>query len=257
MLRLDGPRIRGAIDERYGGSISRLASALTLEPPPDRSTVTRWLTSDGSHFPRNEERILALAGALDIDPTALWTFDTESFPVLWPKIVRAARSGKWSGLLNSLSFLRHFADATEQWPPQAVASRFFDRPWTQHDLVHDPAHGANYYRNVILRPTSRTEKFPRVWHFASRYIGGAPRRDWRPIGFVRREPDMVTLFSDFAMTEQCLCVPDSEEVCVQLWHGQGSEVFRIASLHPFDVSVVDQPRDDVPLVRFGFPGEVR
>ena len=60
MLKLHGEYIRGAIDELYGGSISRLAAALSLEPRPDRSTVTRWLSSDGSHFPRDEERILAL-----------------------------------------------------------------------------------------------------------------------------------------------------------------------------------------------------
>ena len=82
MLKLHGEYIRGAIDELYGGSISRLAAALSLEPRPDRSTVTRWLSSDGSHFPRDEERILALAGALDVDPTALWTFDTQTFPIL-------------------------------------------------------------------------------------------------------------------------------------------------------------------------------
>ena len=85
-MRLDCECIRGVIDAKYGGSISRLAAALSLEPPPDRSTVTRWLSSDGSHFPRDEERIFALAGALDIDPTALWTFDADTFHVLWPKI---------------------------------------------------------------------------------------------------------------------------------------------------------------------------
>ena len=35
MLRLDGECIRGVIDAKYGGSISRLAAALSLEPPPD------------------------------------------------------------------------------------------------------------------------------------------------------------------------------------------------------------------------------
>ena len=98
------PYRRGICGDRFGGSISRLAAALPLDEPPDRSTVTRWLSSDGRHFPRDEERILALAGALDVDPTALWTFDAENFPTLWPKIVRAARTGRWSGLLKALAF---------------------------------------------------------------------------------------------------------------------------------------------------------
>ena len=43
-LRLDSERIRGLIGDRFGGSISRLAAALPLDEPPDRSTVTRWLS---------------------------------------------------------------------------------------------------------------------------------------------------------------------------------------------------------------------
>src|SRR5260370_18380052 len=121
MLKLHGEYIRGAIDELYGGSISRLAAALSLEPRPDRSTVTRWLSSDGSHFPRDEERILALPGALDVDPTALWTFDTQTFPILWPKVVRAPRTAKWSGLFTPLLFFRPFTHMAHQCPPHALA----------------------------------------------------------------------------------------------------------------------------------------
>src|SRR5215470_1763903 len=171
MLKLHGEYIRGAIDALYGGSISRLAAALSLEPRPDRSTVTRWLSSDGSHFPRDEERILALAGALDVDPTALWTFDTQSFPVLWPKITRAARTGKWSGLLTPLSFLRHFIEPADAWPSEPTAERFFDRPWNVQEFVHDPHKGVNFFQNLLLRSQAPAGKVPLVWHFAFRHHG--------------------------------------------------------------------------------------
>ncbi|HEX9294842.1 MAG TPA: hypothetical protein VF881_03380 [Polyangiaceae bacterium] len=257
MLRLHGACIRDAIDERYGGSISRLAAALSLEPRPDRSTVTRWISSDGSHFPRDEERILALAGALDVDPTALWTFDTDTFPVLWPKITRAARTGKWSGLLTPLSFLRHFAEPADEWPPQPVANRFFEREWVVHELVHDPRNGANFYQNILLRPEAMPTKFPVVWHFAFCHTGNVHRREWKPFGFVKREAERVTLFNDWGITDQASCSPTDQETVVQTWYGPGAAVFRVASLHPFSLSLAKDAPPDVPTVHFGFPGEVR
>src|SRR5262249_10546285 len=162
-----------------------------------------------------EERILALAGALDVDPTALWTFDTETFPVLWPKISRAARTGKWSGLLTPLSFLRHFAEGAEEWPPEPVAERFFDRKWNVHELVHDPRAGVNYYQNFILRSQAPKNKFPIVWHFAFRVAAEVHKREWKPYGFVRREASNITLFNDWGITDQATAALTDEEICVQ------------------------------------------
>jgi len=185
-LRLDSDRIRGLIADRFGGSISRLAAALPLDEPPDRSTVTRWLSSDGRHFPRDEERILALAGALDVDPTALWTFDPENFPTLWPKIVRASRTGRWSGLLKALAFFRYFSDQAEEWPPQPMARRFFNREWVVNEFAHDPRDGKNFYQDLVVRPRRPQGTFPTVWHFAFRH-GGVRGAKWQPFGFVRRD----------------------------------------------------------------------
>ena len=256
MLKLHGEYIRGAIDELYGGSISRLAAALSLEPRPDRSTVTRWLSSDGSHFPRDEERILALAGALDVDPTALWTFDTQTFPVLWPKVLRAARTGKWSGLLTPLSFLRHFTDMADQWPPHAIAERFFGRDWFVHEFVHDPHLGANFYQSMVVHPDTTRAKFPVVWHYAYRHGGDFHRTEWKPFGFVKREPERVTLFSEWPMTDEARCAGADQPVCIKTWFGQGAAVFRVASLHPFSLKL-EKESPDLPTVRFGFPGEVK
>jgi hypothetical protein len=256
MLRLDVECIRSVIDDKYAGSISRLAAALSLDPPPDRSTVTRWLSSDGSHFPRDEERILALAGALDIDPMALWTFDAGTFHVLWPKIMRAARTGKWSELLTPLSFLRHFAEPADEWPAEPIAQRFFDRGWVVHEFIHDPQKGANFYQNLTLRSHLHRRKYPIVWHFAYRHGGAMHKREWKPFGFVRREADQLTLFNDWGITDQVRCVVTNDEVGVQTWFGPGAATFRVASLHSFSLAVGKDERAGVPTVRFGFPGEV-
>jgi hypothetical protein len=254
-LRLDSDRIRELIGDRYGGSISRLAAALPLDEPPDRSTVTRWLSSDGRHFPRDEERILALAGALDVDPTALWTFDAENFPMLWPKIVRAARTGRWSGLLKALAFFRYFADQSDDWPPQAMARRFFNREWVVNEFAHDPHDGKNYYQDLVVRPRRPQGIFPTVWHLAFRH-GGVRAAKWQPFGFVRRDAHRVALFNDWAITDEAPTTPADQDLCIRTWFGQGAATFRIASLHPFTLSIPKGEQAGLPTVHFGFPGEV-
>jgi len=254
-LRLDSERIRGLIGDRFGGSISRLAAALPLDEPPDRSTVTRWLSSDGRHFPRDEERILALAGALDVDPTALWTFDAENFPTLWPKIVRAARTGRWSGLLKALAFFRYFSDQAEEWPPQAVARRFFNREWVVNEFAHDPRDGKNFYQDLVVRPRRPQGTFPTVWHFAFRH-GGVRTAKWQPFGFVRRDAEKVLLFNDWAITDEAATTPVDQDICIRTWFGQGAAAFRIVSLHPFTLSIPKLEQPGLPTVHFGFPGEV-
>lgn len=254
MLKLNGEGIRIAMDKRYEGSVTRLTAALALDPLPDRSTVARWLLSDGSHFPRDEERILALAGALDVDPTSLWTFNAETFPVLWPKIAKAARTGSWSDLLTSLSFMRHFTEPAEEWPPRGLADRFFGREWMVREFAHDPRSKNNFYQSLVVRSETVSEDRPHVCHFAFRPHDRRPR-GWKPFGFTRHEATRVTLFSDFGIAEERPCVSRAKEICVKTWFGPGPALFRVASLHPFALYVGEPSDVDMPTVHFGFPGE--
>ena len=248
MLRLDGECIRGIIDAKYGGSISRLAAALAIEPPPDRSTVTRWLSSDGSHFPRDEERILALAGALDIDPTALWTFDAETFPVLWPKIMRAARTGKWSELLTPLSFLRHFAEPADEWPSEPIAQRFFQRGWVVHEFSHDPQKSANFYQNDVLRTHTPRESSPSFGTLPTATV--AYKREWKPFGFVRAKP-VTSHSSTTGVSPTKLAASPTKGV--QTWFSPGAPPSAVASLQ-FSLTVKGARRRAHGALRY--PGEV-
>jgi len=252
-LMLDTEVIRSLIDRRFGGSIARLAASLSLEPSPDRSTVARWLSSEGKHFPRDEERILALAGALDLDPTALWTFDEENFPTVWPRIVQASRTGRWNGLLKALAFLQLFTEPADEWPAQALARRYYDRPWNVVEFVHDPRREANFYQGLIIRQEKTTGPSPVVFHLAWRHGGYAAK--WQPFGFVRRDPHRVMLFNEWAITESAPTTPASTDLCVQTWLGRGASAFRVASLHPFTLTMTRAPVDGIPRVRFAIPGE--
>jgi hypothetical protein len=253
VLTLDACRIRRLVDERFGGSVAKLALALPLDRPPDRSTVNRWITSDGRHFPSSEERVCALAGALDVDPVSLWSFDPTNFGVLWPKIVRATQTGRWAGLLKALSFMRHYTQDQDQWPPDEVARRFHGRAFTVFEFAHDPRRRANFYQHIVLTPHRRGG--PMVWHLAFRHAAEVRHPRWRPYGFVLWDRDRVLLFSDWALARETSAPAETKELTVQTWCGQGAAVFRVASLHRFAASLEAGARPGSPTVRFGFPGE--
>jgi hypothetical protein len=252
-FKLNSVVIRSLIEQRFGGSISRLAEALSLDPPPNRSTVARWLSSDGRLFPRDQDRILALAGALDVDPLALWTFDEENYPTLWPKIIRASQTGHWSGLLKPLAFLQSFMESEDEWPAQSLARRYFDRSWYHQEVQHDPLIQANYYQNLIIQPRALDSALPAVWHVAWRHP--LPRARWQPAGFVRRDPAQVTLFNGWAITDSAAAAPDDPNLCVETWFGRCPATFRVASLHPFVLTTANTPAPGVPQVRFAMPAE--
>jgi hypothetical protein len=213
--------------------------------------VTRWLSSDGRHFPRDEERILALAGALDVDPTALWTFDAENFPTLWPKIVRAARTGRWSGLLKALAFFRYFSDQAEEWPPQQMARRFFNREWVVNEFSHDPATARTSTRTSSCAPPPAGDRSDGV------ALRVPPRRRARRevaalrIRAPRRgEGDPVQRLGDHRRGGDDAV---DQDICIRTWFGQGAAAFRIVALHPFTLSIPKLEQPGLPTVHFGFP----
>src|SRR5262249_35978876 len=113
----------------------------------------------------------------------------------------------------------------------------------------------NFYQSIVLRPQAYRGTLPTVWHFAFRH-DSAHQREWMPFGFVRREAGCLTLFNDWGITDQARRDNSDEEVRVETWFGPGAATFRVASLAPCSLSVVENERRGVPTERFGFPGEV-
>ena len=216
-LTLDACRIRRLVDERFGGSVAKLALALPLDRPPDRSTVNRG-SPRWPPLPQQRERVCALAGALDVDPVSLRSFDPTNFGVLWPKIVRATQTGRGAGLLKALSFMRHYTQDQDQWPPDEVARRFHGRAFTVFEFAHDPRRRANFYQHIVLTPHRRGG--PMVWHLAS----VTRPRCWPALASVRLragDRDRVLLFSDRALARETSAPAETKELTVQTWEWSG------------------------------------
>lgn len=245
MLSLRRELIEKRVHERFGGSSARIAEAWPGNPP-NRSTLHRWLRGDT--MPRSSRQLLGLAGALDVDPFSLWSFDAANFESLCARVAAIARWGSWP-LLHSLAFVADFIGPLEPWPPASIATNYYERPWFIRDVQH-PARIRNYYAALAIGgPGMAAFADPQVWHFAYR-DAGRRRAGWRPYGFVEVAEGIIRLF-DYAGVTQMARLDSQERFFVETWFGEGAADFRIASLHGFTLSIVDQ--GGKPSVRFGLP----
>ena len=245
-LRLD--LIEKCVTENFRGSIAQLAESWPVEPAPHRSTVLRWLKMGA--LPRSAKDFLALAGALDVDPFALWSLRVEIFDLLCSRILRVSRERRWSQLHVTLAFLDPFIGPLAEWPPSHVAEEYYHRSWRTFDFEYPAQDRQNYYAAIGIEPGSTTRfAEPQIWHFAYRDAGirGAA---WRPYGFVEVFGLDVRLFNFSGLTD---AIQLSQRYCpffVETWFGQGAAQFRITSLHDFQFSLNSGTPESAPKVRF-------
>lgn len=238
--------------ERFGGSFSAIAAAWLTDPAPHRSTVLRWLRS--GTYPKSAQQLLALAGALDVDPFSLWIFRLEAFDVLRARISRLARRRRgWSRLHAALSFLEHFIGSTAEWPPIDIADQYFGRPWWLAEFEHTARARRNYYTRALIE-SSEPAGFedPQVWHFAYR-DSGVRDAEWRPYGFIQRMGPELSLFNFNGLTDHAEIRPGAVRLHVETWFGEGAARIRVASLHGYRLSLATAPESGIARVQFALP----
>jgi len=235
MIALDRQSIRRRIAERFDGTVARVTERWPGgSDPPHRSTILRWL--HGQTLPRCQSDLLAFAGALDLDPFALWHINSATFAALCNRMRAAAWTGAWSGLLPTLSFLDDFLRPSQAWPPPQLAEQYFGRDWARAEHRHKASERRDYFKTFSLQPGRRQKVGgDQVWHFAWR---PSSRAEWRPYGFVRHAKSELRLYS-FGGTVAEAELAAGAGFCVETWIGQGPAEFRIASLHPFAMAVID------------------
>ncbi len=87
-----------------------------------------------------------------------------------------------------------------------------------------------------------------VWYFAFRDVT-VPGLVWRPYGAVRRMFGSAELFSEAGVTAAILGAPD-RPVPVRTFFGAGAAEFRVASLHAFDLDLIDEPTSEEGALTF-------
>jgi hypothetical protein len=246
MLSLRSNLLRSLIEMRFGGpSGLALNWPTAFDPPPNRATVWRWLNAYPSMKPRC---ILGLASALDLDPFSLFEKTELGYAALCRTL--SVRLGKTKTKFNlaDLAWAAELVNPSGVWPPQTFANRFYKRNWFIEHFTHD-ASKTNYYQKILLLTCSHQPDLPQVWHFAFRNLL-LPSPQWSPYGFVESAEKSVGRYK-FSGSRECVEVALGERrLCVETWFGGGKAEFRIASLHSFQLRLVDCTGPNIPTVRF-------
>src|SRR5262245_45950619 len=115
VLTLDHAAIKRRLQGRFGGNAAAAARMWPgVNSAPNRSTLSRWLR--GLTHPRTKDDLLGFAGALDLDPFALWKIKVSGFPRLYVRIISAIWSDTWMALSPALGFLTEMVKPAEVWP---------------------------------------------------------------------------------------------------------------------------------------------
>lgn len=250
-VKLDGELLRQLIYAR-GGVEALLgywsSNAPVDEAPPDRATLFRWIR--GERLPKNSEAFLRLAGILDVDPFALIAVPAGDVLAAAEDVLRivqhAAAAPPW------LHFVHGFFGRQKGWPPAELASVYFRRPWHIQEISHDPTVRSNYYATVLLRRSlSPPDQRPQMLHFAFKHPSLFHAR-WLEYGLVRVYGASVALHHINGYTDRLELAAPDEPVRVETWFGPGPALFRVASLHPFEVGIAAP--EDAAARALRFPG---
>lgn len=254
VARLDAELLKRLIAQRLPGGVRELQDRWVQLPchagepdvaVPHRATVHRWSTGQ---VPRTSADLLRLCAVLDVDPLCLLTLPESDAELANDGLMRAYVHGRWEP--PALEFLTEFLGRRSVWPPQAIARRYFGRDWFTAEVEHDADRSANYYATLRIdaSPDVRSDG-PIVYHVAFRHARLFARR-WLQYGFVVRHDGLVRLRHINGYVDSCRLTGRRSPTLVQTWFGPGAATFRVASLHPFSLSLLPIGDSLGPAVRF-------
>jgi len=239
IVPLNGELLKGLILSRFPGGVTALQDAWNAAfgdacgdgaGVPDRSTIYRWRQGK---WPGNKSDLLKLSSLLDVDPLCLLDITEDAAPDAMKSLYRSYQTNRWAPRARSVlgDFLGHKTD----WPPKSLAKHHYDRDWRLREVGHDLTLGCNFYPTFeIAGAPAVYEDRPQVFHFAYRHAALFGRQ-WVQYGFVLRHGGAVRLISINGHVENRSIDARDAPTLVETWFGPSPTVFRIASLHDFDI----------------------
>jgi hypothetical protein len=210
----------------------------------DRATIYRWL---GKDIPSKEDDLFGLCGALDIDPLSVLPIN-HSFMEKEFAQERLRLQLNQSRTSNLKPYDAIFLPGPK-WPSDEIAECFYGRRWHVQEFHHDPSIISSAYAGLELR-IPPYQDVPVVFHFAWRR-SNARDRMWRPYGSVIRFDNKILLISESGDLQKVDINFHENPTIVETYFGIGSAMFRIASLHDFEISMpIQLPSQAKNAVRF-------
>lgn len=213
---------------------------------PDRTTLWRWFNGRSQITPA---LILPLAGTFDLDPFALFEITPPAYAALCRALAKGIGAGRGTQLARDLQWLSDLVAPREDWPPNEIASRYFHRPWVVKPFRHTAQYAQNFFQRLLITAPVMKFREPQVWHFAFR--GQNPSFQlWVPYGFIEKRPNQIALYHYRGNSTSVDVSAEASTFIVETWFGLGTAEFRAASIHKFDLALIDSADLALPCVRF-------
>ena len=243
MLKLRHSLVRRLLREKFRGPSDLIERWPENSSPPDRTTLWRWLKGKplGS-----AEKMLGLAVALDVDPFALIQTTKRDFALLCNRLAQSISKSGDDPLGPEQKWILDFIAPRKDWPPDLP--KYFRREWSIAPFQHNADKGRNYYQKLAITAAPRKCAEPQIWHFAFR-DPAAILPVWNPYGVLERTADHISLYHIRGHSASVAIPSDTVTFLVETWFGPRPAQFRVASLHPF-ILTLREIANGTPCVRF-------
>lgn len=218
-----------------------------LGNPPSLSSINRW---KAGHMPQSSDDLWRLARMLDVDPTGLIEIEALQMDDI-DQFIRTVQLDQWRSHAP-LMFLKSFLGRQAVWPPVEYLNKYFDKKrWHSVDFKHDIANGSGFYQQIeIACQSSARHNAVRTYHVAYRQEFLFAGR-WLQYGVLIRTPDKVQLVHINGDKQSYVPESNMAPTRFETYFGPGSAIFRVASLHEFDLALVETKDAAKPFVQFG------
>lgn len=235
-------RYNGGLDTVIGRWTAHAEDNEDYVRPRQRASIYRWV-KDG--IPAKGEEVLAICGLLDVDPLAVFDYQRNGYFSNFATIRRNVQLGLY--MIGALAPIYQLYQPGPYWPSDALAKRYWMRPWFSSEFSNEDDWSDPAYVLVNATFVETTDDQPRAVHVAYRRLGSRDTM-WRYYGTVVRIGDQLQLYSESG-DFQTMEARQENQIQFRTYFGGRPVEFRIASLHSFKIGL-DYPCSDKSIVGF-------
>jgi hypothetical protein len=203
---------------------------------PDRATFYDWLARD--RFPGNLINFLRLCACLDADPVTIIRLEGLNGASLPDSLLHKALAGVGGRGIRASDVVALFGPMVA-WPATTQIAEAFGRDWVRREFENPGGRSAYQALRISFPDDAR----PRALHFAYR---AKRATHWRVYGFVECDVGSTRLVNFFGRTQR-VEAGAADGITIETYFGEGACSFRVASLHPFGLSLLTVPADRAAL----------
>jgi hypothetical protein len=210
--------------------------------PRQKSTIYRWFKEG---LPSRGDEIVAFCALVDVDPLTLFDYRRNGYFSNFAKLRMYLQRGLAAA--GVFSPLYRMYRPGPYWPANDMARRCYGRDWFGVEFDNGDNWRTTEYVQVKATFSDATHSHPRAVHIAYRRRN-SPDTMWRFYGTVIAVGERIELYSEGGAFRE-MPRAESQAIPFRTYFGGRPVEWRVASLHPFDLTT-RFPCQDESIVSF-------